>query len=97
LAWKQYFAEKWSSLWVRPIHAVFESPQLFIDSHVLALMAAGMPKWRNAKHFFQKMLFGMPATIHTKIWLSIKSRGDLKTAWIGLAHRLIHFFWNALF
>jgi hypothetical protein len=33
----------------------------------------------------------MPAAIHAKILLSIKSSGDLKTAWIGLAHRLIHF------
>ena len=41
-------------------------------------------------------LFGMPATIHAKKWLSIKSRGDLKTAWIGLAHSLIHFFCKAL-
>ena len=46
---------------------------------------------------FQKMLFGMPATIHAKNWLSIKSRGDLKTTWIGLAHSLIHFFCKALF
>ena len=36
--------------------------------------------------FFQKMHFSMPAVI------SIKSMGDLETAWIGLAHSLIHFF-----
>ena len=38
----------------------------------------------------------MPATINAKIWLSIKTRGDLKTAWIGLAHRLIDFSQKAL-
>ena len=37
------------------------------------------------------MLFGMPATIHAKNLLSNKSWGDLKTAWIGLAHGLIYF------
>jgi hypothetical protein len=39
----------------------------------------------------------MPVTIHAKNWLSIKNRADLKTAWIGLAHRLIHFSGKALF
>jgi hypothetical protein len=33
----------------------------------------------------------MPATIRAKNWLSIKSRGDLKTEWICLAHSLIKF------
>ena len=33
----------------------------------------------------------MPATIHAKICLSIKSRGDLKTAWIGFTQRIINF------
>jgi hypothetical protein len=60
-------------------------------------MVAGMPKWRILFNLFQKMLFGMPATIHAKKCLSIKSRGDLETAWIGLAHSLIHFFLKALF
>ena len=44
------------------------------------------------ENIFQKMLFGMPATIYAKI----KSRGDLRTAWIGLAHSLIHFFCKSL-
>ena len=39
---------------------------------------------------FKKMLFGMPVGIHAKIGLSVKSWGDLKTAWIGFAHRLIN-------
>jgi hypothetical protein len=37
------------------------------------------------------MLFGMPATINAKKSLSRKSKGDLETAWIGLAHSLIYF------
>ena len=32
----------------------------------------------------------MPATIRAKNSLSIKSWGDLKTAWIGLTHGVIH-------
>ena len=54
-------------------------------------MVAGMPKWRNGRTIFQNMLFGMPATIHAKNWLSIKNRGDLQTAYIGLAHSPIDF------
>jgi hypothetical protein len=60
-------------------------------------MAAGMPKRRNSRICFQKMLFGMPTTIHGKKFLSIKSGDDLKTSWTALAHGLIHFFWKALF
>jgi hypothetical protein len=36
--------KKWIRLWARPIHAVFKSPLLFIDSPFLAWMVAGMPK-----------------------------------------------------
>ena len=55
-------------------------------------MVAGMPEWRNGRTFFQNMLFGMPATIHAKNWLSLKNMGDSQTAWIGLAHSPIHFY-----
>jgi hypothetical protein len=89
--------KKYIRLWARAKHTVSIRLQLFINSHNNEWIAAGMPKSRNWRTFFQKMLFIMPAAIHLFKCLSIKSRGLLETAWIALAHSLIHIFCKALF
>ena len=85
------------SPWARAIQALSKTPLLFVDWHQNKWLVAGMPKPWNWRNYFQKMLFGMPATIHAKLFLSIKSRGDLERAWTALVHGLIHFLWKALF
>ena len=90
------FQKKCFSPWARAIQALSKTPLLFVDWHQNKWLVAGMPKPWNWRNYFQKMLFGMPATIHAKLFLSIKSRGDLERAWTALVHGLIHFFWNAL-
>ena len=91
------FQKKCFSPGARAIQALSKTPLLFVDWHQNKWLVAGMPKPWNWRNYFQKMLFGMPATIHAKLFLSIKSRGDLERAWTALVHGLIHFFWKALF
>jgi hypothetical protein len=76
---------------------------LFSNHTYFLFLGIFQPEWwlacRNVEieeHIFQKMLFSMPVNIHAKNCLSIKSRGDLKSTWIGLAHSLLHIFCKAV-